>query len=129
MPGRRGAGAQGILLAEFLIVFADFPGQLLDHGLAAGGVEGTGQLRHGLGDSGNDFVRIDGVGLGRRYRKFGEKTVDGFDDLAVQARPFFVKVVLVGDGRNSGEGLYIGACGSSAIAPVPGANGFYRARP
>jgi hypothetical protein len=98
---RRDAGSQRILLAKFGVVFCNFTRQLLEHGLPAGAVEAAGQFSHRLGDGGHYLVGIDRFRLVGRHRIFGEKVVDGFDDQAVQARPFFVVIVLVGDGRNS----------------------------
>jgi hypothetical protein len=95
------------LLAKFGIVIGDFTRQLLKHGLSAGAVEAARQLRHRLGDSGHDLIRIDRFRLVGRDRVFGEKAVDGFDDQAVQARPFLVLILFVGDGRNSDGTLCI----------------------
>lgn len=95
------------MLAKFGIVIGDFTRQLLKHGLAAGAVEAAGQFRHRLGDGGHDLIRIDRFRLVGRHRIFGEKAVDGFDDQAVQARPFFVLILLVGDGLNSDGTLSI----------------------
>jgi hypothetical protein len=89
------------LLAKFGVIIGDFTRQLFKHGLSAGAVEAAGQFRHRLGDGGQYFVSIDRFRLVDRHRIFGEKAVDGFDDQAVQARPFFVLILFVGDGRNS----------------------------
>jgi hypothetical protein len=88
-------------LAEFSVVFANFAYQLLDHRLAARVIQAASQFSYGFGHGGDDLVGIDGIGLVGRYRIFGKETVDGFDDQAVQARPFFVLILFVGDGRNS----------------------------
>jgi hypothetical protein len=105
------------LLAKFGVIIGDFTRQLFKHGLPADAVEAAGQFGHRLGDGGQYFIRIDRFRLVHGDRIFGEKAVDGFDDQAVQARPFFVLVLFVGDGRNSDGTFYIGAFGCDAIGP------------
>ena len=100
MTCRRCARSQGVLLPKFGVVIGDLAHQLFDHGPATGLVQGTGQFGNRFGNRDNDFVRIDGIRLVGRYRIFGKKAVDGFDDQAVQARPFFVLILFVGDGSS-----------------------------
>jgi hypothetical protein len=104
---RRSGRSQCVLLTKFGVIIGDFTRQLFKHGLSADAVETARQLRHGLGDRGHDFIRIDRFRLVDRDRIFGEKAVDGFDDQAVQARPFLVLILFVGDGRNSAMELSI----------------------
>ena len=63
--------------------------------LPAGGILPVGQLRHGFGDGGDDFIGIDRVGLLAGNGVFGKKAVDHIDDQAMQARPFLVFILIV----------------------------------
>jgi hypothetical protein len=76
MPGRGAGPAHFVLLPVFGVVIHDLAHQLLDHGLAAGGILPVGQFRYRFGDGGNDFIGIDRVRLFAGDGILGKKAVE-----------------------------------------------------
>jgi hypothetical protein len=96
---RAGSGyPQLILLAKFRVIAQDFARELLDHLLPVGVFHAAGHLGHDLGNSSDGLAGVDCARLVLGHRIVRKEIVDGFDNQTVQARPFLIVFLVVGNG-------------------------------
>jgi hypothetical protein len=93
---RIGAGrTHRFLLTKLRVVIHDFTHQLFDHILAERSIPAARQFRHGLGNGGNDLVRVERVRLTCGGGVLCKKVLDQIDNQAMQAWPFFGLVLII----------------------------------